>query len=110
MTVTRFSLPLAALLLLSGSAHAELTGNVWYRVEHGDIPGQRWDIPLGYAPGEKGFLILGGRTSWGEYRKGPRPYDQLAIDGLQGRWENWFPKGKDWGPRFGLCNAPSWKD
>jgi hypothetical protein len=82
----------------------------WTRAEHGDIPGQRWDVPLAYAAGVNRFLVLGGRTSWGEYRKGPRPYDQLAIDLKEGRWENWLPRGKDWGPRFGPCKAPAWKD
>jgi hypothetical protein len=110
MTLTRFSLPLAALLLLSASVGAESPLNVWHHVEGGDIPGQRWDIPLGYAPEVNRFLILGGRTSWDEYRKGPRPFDQLAFDAEAQRWENWFPRGKDWGPRFGPCKAPAWKD
>jgi hypothetical protein len=110
MTLTRVSLPLATVLFLSAPAGAEPPPNVWSRAEHGDIPGQRWDVPLGYAAGQKRFLVLGGRTSWGEYRQGPRPYDQLAFDGAAGRWENWFPRGKDWGPRFGPCRAPAWKD
>ena len=110
MTVTRFALPLAALLFLARSARTAPPANDWTRLERGDISGQRWDVPLGYAPGLNRFLVLGGRTSWGEYRKGPRPYDQLALDAREGRWENWFPKGKDWGPRFGPCNAPSWKN
>jgi hypothetical protein len=110
MTLTRFSLPLAVLLLLSAPACAELPANVWHHVERGDIPGQRWDIPLGYAPEINRFLVLGGRTSWNEYRKGPRPYDQLALNSEEGRWENWLPRGKDWGPRFGPCKAPAWKD
>jgi hypothetical protein len=110
MTTTRFALPLAALVLVSVPVGAETPVNVWARLERGDIPGQRWDVPLGYAPGLNCFLLLGGRTSWGEYRKGPRPYDQLALDLKEGRWENWFPAGKDWGPRFGPCSAPAWKD
>ena len=84
MTCTRFSWPLAALLLLAARVGAEPSPNVWYRAEHGDISGQRWDVPLGYAPEANRFLVLGGRTSWDEYHKGPRPYDQLAIDGLDG--------------------------
>jgi hypothetical protein len=110
MTVKRYPLPLAVLLLVCVSARAEPSANTWTRLEQGDIPGQRWDVPLGYAPELGRFLVLGGRTSWGEYRKEPRPYDQLALDGKEGRWENWFPRGKDWGPRFGPCKAPSWKD
>lgn len=110
MTAARRPLPLAALLLVSASAGAAPPANVWTRLERGDIPGQRWDVPLGHAPGLDRFLVLGGRTSWGEYRKGPRPYDQLALDFKEGRWENYFPPGKDWGPPFGPCKAPAWKD
>jgi hypothetical protein len=107
MTVTRLALPLPGFLLLSLSARAEPPTNDWTRLAQGDILGQRWDAPLGYAPGLNRFLILGGRTSWGEYRKGPRPYDQLALDAREGRWENWPPRGKDWGPRLGPCSAPA---
>jgi hypothetical protein len=110
MAVARCTLPLAVVVLLSLSAHAAPPANDWTRLEQGDIPGQRWDVPLGYAPGLNRFLVLGGRTSWGEYRKGPRPYDQLALDARAGRWENWFPRGKEWGPRFGPCRVPAWKD
>ena len=110
MTLTRFLLPLAALLLLSAPARTELPVNVWHHIERGDIPGRRWDVPLAYAPKVDRFLVLGGRTSWAEYRKGPRPYDQLAFDAKEGRWENWLPRGKDWGPRFGPCKTPAWKD
>jgi hypothetical protein len=39
MTLTRFLLPLAALLLLSAPARTELPVNVWRHVERGDIPG-----------------------------------------------------------------------
>jgi hypothetical protein len=107
----RFALSLALLLVLSRSSPADgPPANEWVRLAQGDVPGQRWDVPLAYAPGLKRFLVLGGRTSWGEYRKGPRPYDQVALDLGEGRWENWFPAGKDWGPRFGPCRAPAWKD
>jgi hypothetical protein len=110
---TRFALSLVALLLLTVATPAgerPAPVNEWVRLAQGDVPGQRWDVPLAYAAGLKRFLVLGGRTSWGEYRKGPRPYDQLALDLGEGRWENWFPRGKDWGSRFGPCRAPSWKD
>jgi hypothetical protein len=109
MPPTRCSLSLAALLLPFTTVCAQSPPNVWQRAEQAIISGQRWDVPLGYAPELHRFLVLGGRTSWGEYRKGPRPYDQLAF-AKEGRWENWFPRGKDWGPRFGPCRAPAWKD
>jgi hypothetical protein len=108
----RFAWCLVLLLATESVAAAELPAlvNQWTRLPQGDVPGQRWDVPLAYAPGQKRFLVLGGRTSWDEYRKGPRPFDQLALDAREGRWENWFPRGKDWGPRFGPCQAPGWKD
>jgi hypothetical protein len=113
MTTSTWPRALAAVLVLPILAHAEPpepAPNTWVRLEKADIPGQRWDVPLGYTPGLKRFLVLGGRTSWGEYRKGIRPYDQLALDREEGRWENWFPRDKEWGPRFGPARAPSWKD
>ncbi len=81
----------------------------WVLAGKATVAGQRWDIPLGYDPGQKRFVILGGRTSFAEYRK-PRPYDVLLFDSAMGQWENAFPLGKDWGPRFGPSRAPAWKD
>src|SRR5437762_1424297 len=69
----------------------------------------RWAGPLAYSPELKRFVVLGGRTSWADYKQ-PRPYDVLTLDEKEGRWENAFPAGKDWGPRFGPCRAPAWKD
>src|SRR5262249_59220818 len=99
----------AAVLGASCLPAAEPPVNGWERQEKATLAGQRWDVPVGYAPGLNRFLVLGGRTSWAEYKK-PRPYDELAFDPAEGRWENRFPEGKDWGPRFGPCQAPAWKD
>jgi hypothetical protein len=63
MTVKRYPLPLTVLLLVCVPARAEPPANTWTRLEHGDIPGQRWDVPLGSAPELGRFLVLGGRTS-----------------------------------------------
>ncbi|MFO0969759.1 MAG: kelch repeat-containing protein [Gemmataceae bacterium] len=82
--------------------------NRWRRLDDAAILGARSDIPLGYAAGLKRFIVLGGRTSWGDYKK-PRSYDVLQLDLKEGRWENAFPAGKDWGPRFGAATAPAWK-
>ncbi len=73
------------------------------------IEGRRWDVPVGYSPELKRFLVLGGRITFADARK-LRSYDQLALDLREGRWENWFPKGKDWGPKFGPCQPPAWKN
>ena len=83
--------------------------NHWSKLDKATIEGPRFDVPIGYSPDLKRFLVLGGRTHSGEYKK-PRPYDVLALDRDAGQWENAYPKGKDWGPKFGPCQAPAWKD
>lgn len=80
----------------------------WRRVGP-SIAGRRWDIPFA-AVGDQGpLLVLGGRTSWGDYKK-PRPFDVLRWNSTMAVWENEFPVGSDWGPRVGDCSAPAWKD
>jgi hypothetical protein len=104
----RLSSLLIVVLALPLSAAEPMTVNEWKKVAP-PIAGQRWDIPLGVAGSGGPLLVLGGRTSWAEYKK-PRPYDVLAWDAANGAWENQFPRGKDWGPQRGLANAPAWKD
>src|SRR5262249_30387571 len=82
--------------------------NTWHILDGAVIEGRRYETPIGHAPELKRFLVLGGRTSWAEYKK-PRSFDQLALDLAENRWENWFPAGKDWGPKVGACTAPAWK-
>src|SRR4051812_41398972 len=53
--------------------------NTWVKLDKAVLPGQRWDVPLSYSPELKRFIILGGRTSWAEYKK-PRPYDVLTLN------------------------------
>lgn len=91
------------------AAEPPLPVNTWRKLEQAGIEGRRWDVPVGYAPQLKRFMVLGGRTSFGDYKK-PRSFDQLALDRAEGRWENWFPSGRAWGPKFGPCQAPGWKD
>lgn len=91
------------------SDHRPADTNVWHKLESAVIEGRRYETPLGYSPELKRFLVLGGRTNWAEYKK-PRSFDQLALDFGTGQWENWFPAGKEWGPKQGACNAPAWKD
>jgi hypothetical protein len=98
--------PLLALVLFAGSLPAAERANVWKRTD-AVIEGRRWDVPLGYDPMSKRFLVLGGRTDWANYKK-PRPYDVLAYDPA-GKWVNEFPSDKDWGTAIGLSVAPPWK-
>jgi hypothetical protein len=95
--------------LLASAAESSPDSNTWVKLEKAVIEGCRWDVPLGYDSAQKHFLILGGRTTWSDYKK-PRSYDVLTLDRKEGRWENTFPPGKDWGPRFGPCEAPAWKN
>jgi hypothetical protein len=82
--------------------------NTWTKLDKAVIAGRRWDVPLGYDPAAKRFIVLGGRSSYADYRK-PRAYDVLTLDPKSKQWENAFPPGKDWGPQFGAGTAPAWK-
>src|SRR5947209_2901955 len=95
---------------LSASSAADKTGtaNTWRKLDRAVIAGRRWDVPLGYAPGRKRFIVLGGRSTYGDYRK-PRSYDVLTLHPQDKTWENDFPPGKDWGPKVGVCTAPAWQ-
>jgi hypothetical protein len=97
---------LLALVLFAASVRAAEPANVWKRTD-AVIESRRWDVPLGYDPVSKRFLVLGGRTDWANYKK-PRPYDVLAFD-PSGKWLNEMPAGKDWGPVAGSVTAPPWK-
>ena len=88
---------------------AELLPNEWRQLEKATIAGERWDVPTGYSPETRRFMVLGGRTSWAQYKK-PRPYDVLSLDLSTGKWANEFPAEKEWGPQFGDCEAPGWKN
>jgi len=100
-----------ASLLLTQFANAQDTPspNTWTKLDKAVIECRRCDVPIGYSPELKRFLVLGGRITQADSRK-PRSYDQLALDRGEGRFENWYPKGKDWGPKFGKCNPPPWKN
>lgn len=87
------------------SAEPTLITNQWTKLNRGKIDGMRFDIPLVYAPSLRRFMVLGGRTHSAEYVK-PRAWDELALDVSEEKWENWFPRGKSWGPRFGPCSVP----
>jgi len=82
--------------------------NVWTKLDRAAIIGRRWDVPVGFDPVAKQFLVLGGRCTFADVRK-PRSYDVLTLNAKQ-EWENTLPPGKDWGPKVGACNAPPWKN
>jgi len=95
---------MTTLPVLTSAAEPEV--NTWERSD-AVIEGRRWDVPVGFDPAARRFLVLGGRTSWGDYKK-PRPYDVLSFDPA-GKWRNELPLGVAWGPEFGPVDAPAWK-
>jgi hypothetical protein len=103
---SRFPL-IVVLLFPAALPAAEPEANVWVKSD-AVIEGRRWDVPVGYDPAAKRFTVLGGRTSWADYKK-PRPYDVLTFDPA-GKWRNELPAGMDWGPEVGPVTAPAWKD
>jgi hypothetical protein len=104
----RIATMFAMLIFLIATTIRAQDPNTWQHLEGAKIEGRRYETPLGYSPELKKFLVLGGRTSLGEYKK-PRSFDQLALDQESGRWENWFPAHVPWGSHFGPLSAPGWK-
>lgn len=100
------TLLLAGLVALAFISSA--TANTWTKLDKAVMVGRRWDVPLGYDPGLKRFIVLGGRSNFADYRK-PRSYDTLTLHPSDKTWENEYPPGKDWGPKVGACTAPAWK-
>lgn len=97
---------LALLALPALASAADPMPNTWTKTD-AVIEGRRWDVPVGYDPIAKRFVVLGGRTSLGDYKK-PRSYDVLSFDPA-GKWRNELPAGVDWGKEFGSASAPLWK-
>ncbi len=106
LTQSKFARAILIALLLSGTALGET--NTWTKLDKATITGRRREPPLVYSPELGRFCVLGGLTYSGQYRE-PRPYDVLALDAKSNRWENAFPEGREWGPKFGPCKAPRWK-
>lgn len=106
ITVLRRLVPVA-LLFLSWPGFAG-NPNTWTKLDTAIIVGKRWDVPLGYDPTAGRFIVLGGRSSYADYRK-PRSYDVLTLAPKSNEWENTFPHGKEWGPKVGAATALRWK-
>jgi hypothetical protein len=98
--------PLLACAAVAAAGEPELKPNQWVKLEKAALV--RGSAPLVWEPELKRFMVLGGAVSWDKYEK-PHPFDDLALDLARGEWENWIPKGKEWGPQFGDCKAPTWK-
>ena len=98
----------ASRLGLDGAEPGAGPANEWVRLEKAEV-GARPDPMLVYDATARRFLVLGGDVE-ADKKTGVRPYDDLALDVESGQWENLFPPGKEWGPRFGGCAAalPGW--
>ncbi|PCJ57500.1 MAG: hypothetical protein COA79_15830 [Planctomycetota bacterium] len=84
----------------------DLVDNQWVEFKQAKI-GKRNISCIIWSPEIKKFLILGGQLHWNA--KGDLPYQDLALDLEKAKWENWYPKGKSFGPPFGPCKAPKFK-
>ncbi|MFO0865265.1 MAG: kelch repeat-containing protein [Gemmataceae bacterium] len=81
--------------------------NVWVRQDQAKI-GPETPIAVVWSPKVARFMSLGWISNMYD-RRAPYTYDELAYDPASGQWENWFPEGKEWGPKFGVCTPPGWK-
>src|SRR6516164_4147180 len=95
-------------LMMTPSLVGGADANTWTKLDKATIVGRRWDVPLGYAPDLKRFIVLGGRSAYADYRQ-PRSFDVLTLDPATQTWLNEFPPMKEWGPKSGPAAAPAWK-
>src|SRR5262249_37144292 len=65
---------LLGLTCVTGGRAQQPAANTWVKLDKATVVGKRWDVPLGFAPDLKRFAVLGGRTTWADYKK-PRSYD-----------------------------------
>src|SRR5262249_29243140 len=100
---------LAALVFLLTSSRA-LAGDPagWTPLDKAVIGPMR-PASLVHIPTENRWMTLGYFHSPGTGPRKPRTYDDLSLDIETGQWENWYPRGKDWGPRFGDSTPPGFK-
>src|SRR5262245_39790266 len=85
------------------------TANQWVKLDKARI-GPRSDPALVYDEVAKRFLVLGGGMEIRNYNANPHPYDDLALDLSARQWENLYPAGKNWGPKFGDTTPPQFKN
>lgn len=101
-------LALAAFAIHRQAAPAgDSPANVWIRQDKAMI-GPDVPVAVVWSPKIKRFMSLGWVSSAYD-RRAPYTYDDLAFDPASGQWENWYPQGKEWGSRFGVCKPPGWK-
>jgi hypothetical protein len=105
--ISIFLLPVA--LAFGDETQVTPSANTWVKLDNARI-GPRSDPALVFDPAARRFLLLGGGIAWPIYGKQPHPFDDLALDQSAGKWENVYPAGKNWGPRFGDAAPPVFKN
>ena len=106
LAVVCFALP-ALSHAQQATTSSDVPVNQWVRQDKAMI-GPDAPIAVVWSPQIQRFMSLGWISSAYD-RRAPYTYDELAFDAESRQWENWYPEGKDWGPRFGVCKTPGWK-
>jgi hypothetical protein len=100
-------LSVALVLVVVTASAVDPPSHVWLRQDKA-LLGPDAPIALIWSPATKRFMSLGWISSMYD-RRAPYTYDELAFAAENGQWENWYPEGKEWGPKFGVCRPPGWK-
>ena len=99
----------AAVLPCSRLSADEKAQSSWVKHDKA-VMGPSRPVAFVYAPATGKWMTLGYHFSPGSGKRKPTTYDDLAFDAAESQWENYYPAGKDWGPKFGDSTAPRWKD
>lgn len=100
---------LCVLVILAFSAPAAAGDPSAWTLLDKAIMGPMRPASLVHIPTDKRWMTLGYFYAPGSGPRKPRTYDDLSLDEKTGQWENWYPEGKDWGPRFGDSSPPAFK-
>lgn len=93
---------------VSHAAEAPSAAPAWVKHDKA-VLGPSRAVAFVHAPTVGRFMAIGYQHPPGTAKRKPTTYDEVAFDPAEGMWENWYPPGKEWGPRFGDASAPGWK-
>jgi Galactose oxidase, central domain len=109
MTTTPSRIAVAAVLMLAFGGPLVAEEPIGWIKQEKAILGPSRPVAVVYAPTVERWMALGYQFPPGVGQRKPTTYDEVAFDPAEGQWENWYPHGKDWGPKFGDAKAPGWK-